>query len=77
MPRISEAEEGTASTGGPVETSAPPHPAPPAEPDNSPKGATAVDQCAQCHAVGVPLLAPDEPLGQSVPISPATKAKPR
>jgi hypothetical protein len=34
----------------------------------------ATDRCAQCHVVGLPLLAPDEPVGVA---QPTDSTKPR
>jgi len=75
MPRMSASEvEGEGQ---------PPHPHHPHHSSMPARDATTTmapaPACAQCHATGVPLLAPDEPLGQQqqVPVSPATSNKPR
>ena len=46
-----------------------------APPPASNSSAPAVERCAQCQTVGVPLLAPDEPVGMTP--SPGSLNKPR
>ena len=66
MPRISTGEEALPSQ------------APPPQQQQHMTSLLMMDRCAQCHVTGVPLLSPDEPVGQQgTPVSPAAMNKPR
>ena len=47
----------------------------PPNPQSSSSGPSSGDRCAQCQAIGVPLLTPDEPVGMAP--TPNSSNKPR